>query len=108
MKSLKFLLLVTVFSLFFIGCDEAGVASKRLNGDEQDLPDELKGLSIYNVSIGGGNYVKVAVLDGEINSTTYQVGKAQESVVIVNKKSKKAINVSQILLENDSLIVFRK
>ena len=108
MKSLKIFVLVAVFSLFFIGCDDAGVASKRLNGDEQDLPDELKGLSIYNVSISGGNYVKVAVIDGKINSTTYQVGKAQESVVIVNKKSKKAINVSQILLENDSLIVFRK
>lgn len=89
-------------------CVEAGVTSKKLNGDEQNLPDELKGLKIYRVSTGGGNYVKVAVLDDKINSTTYQVGKYQESIVIVNRQTDRAIEVSQVLLENDSLIVCRK
>ncbi len=89
-------------------CDDAGVTYKRLNGDEQNLPDELKGLKIYSVSIGSMSDVKVAVLDGKINSTTYQVGKNQETTVIVNKQNGRLIEVSQILVENDSVIVCRK
>ena len=97
-----------VICCLFISCDDAGVTSKRLNGDEKNLPDELKGLKIYSVSTGCGDYVKVAVLDGKINSTTYQVGKLQETTVIVNKQNGKLIEVSQILVENDSVIVCRK
>jgi len=97
-----------MFAAVFTSCDDAGVTSKRLNGDEQNLPDELKGLKIYSVSTGNLDYVKVAVLDGKINSTTYQVGKVQESTVIVNKQNGKLIEVSQILVENDSMIVCRK
>jgi hypothetical protein len=97
-----------MLAVVFTSCEDAGVTSKRLNGDEQNLPDELKGLKIYNVSTGGGNYVKVAVLDDKINSTTYQVGKVSESIVIVNKQNGKLIEVSQILVENDSVIVCRK
>lgn len=101
-----FILLVSC--CLFISCDDAGTTSKKLNGDEQSLPDELKGLKIYSVSTGGGNYVEVAVLDGKVNSTTYQVGKIQETTVIVNKQNGKLIEVSQILVENDSVIVCRK
>jgi len=97
-----------MLAVVFTSCDDAGVTSKKLNGDEQNLPDELRGLKIYNVSTGGGNYVKVAVLDDKINSTTYQVGKVSESIVIVNKQNGKLIEVSQILVENDSVIVCRK
>lgn len=97
-----------MLAVVFTSCHDAGVTSKILNGDEQNLPDELKELKIYSVSTGNGNYVKVAVLDGKTNSTTYQVGKVQESTVIVNKQNCKLIEVSQILVENDSLIVCRK
>jgi len=113
MKNLKIntftaIAVYAILAFVFTSCDDAGVTFKRLNGDEKNLPDELKGLKIYSVSTGNGMYVKVAVLDSKINSTTYQVGKVQESVVIVNKQNGKLIQVSQILVENDSLIVCRK
>jgi hypothetical protein len=113
MKKFKFRTLAAIvvyamLAVVFTSCDDAGVTSKTLNGDEQNLPDELKGLKIYNVSTGGVGYVKVAVLDGKINSTTYQVGKVTESTVIVNRQNSKLIEVSQILVENDSIIVCRK
>jgi len=92
----------------FTSCENKGVVTERLNGDEQSLPEELKGLKIYSVSIGSGNYVKVAVLNGNVNSTTYQVGRFQETTIIVNKQDGKSIEVSQILIENDSIIVCRK
>lgn len=102
------LLLCAMFSIIFTSCESAGVTSQKLNGDEQELPVELKGLKIYSVSTGNGAYVKVAVLDGKINSTTSSVGKFEESTVIVNKRNSNIITVSQILVENDSLIVCKK
>jgi hypothetical protein len=97
-----------MLAIVFTSCEDAGVTSKKLNGDEPNLPDELKGLKIYNVSIGEGNFVKVAVLEERVNSTTYSVGKYQESIVIVNKQNDKLIKVSEILVENDSIIICRK
>lgn len=107
-STLAILLLCALLSVIFTSCESAGVTSQKLNGDEQELPVELKGLKIYSVSTGNGTYVKVAVLDDKINSTTYSVGKFQESTLIVNKRDSKIIPVSQILVENDSLIVCKK
>ena len=107
-SKIAILLLCALLSVVFTSCDSAGVTSQKLNGDEQELPVELKGLKIYSVSTGNGTYVKVAVLDDKINSTTYSEGKFQESTVIVNKRNSKIITVSQILVENDSLIVCKK
>lgn len=114
MKKFKINTLATIVAyvmsvIIFTSCDDVGVTTKKLNGDEQNLPAELKGLKIYSVSTGDGSYVKVGVLDGKINSTNYQEGEdIQESVVIINKKDCSLIQVSQILFENDSLIICRK
>lgn len=112
MSKIKTVAAIAVYAMVvvvFTSCfDAAGVTSKRLHGDEQTLPDELKGLKIYKVSTGDGNYVIVAVLDGKLNSTTYQEGKVTESTVIFNRQNGKLIEVSQILVENDSVIVCRK
>jgi len=109
-NTLVAIIIYVISAVIFTSCDDVGTTSKKLNGDEQNLPDELKGLKIYSVSTGGGDYVKVAVLDGKTNSTTYQVGKLQESTLIVNldKQNGKLIEVSQILVENDSLIICKK
>ena len=88
--------------------DDAGITSKILTGEEQKLPDELKGLKVYWVSTGYGSGVKVAILNGQINSTTYQVGKTNQSTIILNKQNSSLIEVRQILVENDSVIVCRK
>lgn len=102
------LLAILCCVLFFSSCDNAGVTQQRLNGNEQDLPPELKGLKVYSVSVGSGSFVKVAVLDNKVNSTAYQVGKVQESLIVVDNSTGKQIKVSQILSENDSVIVCRK
>lgn len=89
-------------------CSDAGTTQLQLNGNESNLPDELKGLKVYSVATDGGHYVQVAVLDNQINSTTYKVGKQNQSLVIINKGDNKLIEVSSILMENDSLIICRK
>ncbi len=89
-------------------CEQAGVTENRLTGVEEDLPAELKELKIYDVSIGSGSYVKVAVLKNQVNSTTYPVGKYQQSLILVDNSTGNQITVSEILSETDSIIVCRK
>ena len=108
MKKFKISTAVAGLAFVLTSCNEAGVTSKIINGNEPQLPDELKGLKVYKVKHGVGNYVKVAILDGKINSTTYQVGKAVESTIIVNRQNGHLIEVSEVLIENDSIIVCRK
>jgi hypothetical protein len=95
-------------AVFLSSCENSGQTTQQLQGSENDLPEELKGLKVYRVSTGGISYVYVAVLDGKINSTNYQVGKTQQSTIIIDKSTGKQIEVSQILSENDSVIVCRK
>lgn len=101
--SLCFLLMIS-----FISCEKKGVAYEKLNGNEENLPIELKGLKVYRVSIGSGDYIKVALLDNKVNSTTYSQGKTNNSVILLNKQNNKVIEVSQVLYENDSLLIVKK
>ena len=106
----KFFLFAIMFwvLLGLSSCEDPGISRLSLTGIEESLPDDLKGLKIYQVSTGQGNYVNVAVLNNRVNSTTYQVGKTQESTIIVNQNTGKAIIVSEILVENDSIVVAKK
>lgn len=103
-------LLIAVVSCCFIlnSCSSEGETSISLNGNESNLPPELKGLKVYTVSTSATGYVKVAILNGEINSTTYSKGKTTESTIIINQKTGKVYQVKDILIENDSIIVARK
>ena len=67
--------IILIVSILLTSCQDKGETSLYLSGKENTLPDELKGLKVYSVSTGAGTYVKVAILDGQINSTTYSVGK---------------------------------
>lgn len=107
MKKLK-LIAAGFLLIFATSCDNAGKSRVRLKGDEYDLPEELKGLKVYDVATGNGGEIKVAILDNKINSTTYPVGKYQSSTIILNKQNNKVIEVTSVLMENDSLIVCRK
>jgi hypothetical protein len=107
MKKINILLLCVLF-LGLTSCDDSGVTQQNLSGEEANLPEALKGLKVYRVSTGGLDYVNVAVLNGQVNSTTYRVGKSTRSTIIINKQNNKVVEVSQILIENDSLIVARK
>ena len=92
-----------------ISCEDKGITRESLVGNETQLPPELKGLKIYSVSVGGGSYVKVAILNNKPISTTYQVGKHSESTIIVDKTGEeKTIHVESIISENDSIMVIKK
>ena len=105
-----FVLTTVLFS--FSSCEKPGATSYNLSGNEQNLPDKLKGLEVYSVCIGGGDYVKVALLNDNVNSITETktVGKISTTVstIIIDKQNQKLIEVKEILLENDSMIVCRK
>lgn len=104
-----FLIIMIVFA--FSSCEDAGVSHLRLTNGNENLPAALKNLKVYSVSLGGGDWVKVALIDGQPNSTTYVKGKAIETVIIINNndnKSVRMINAKQIISENDSIIVIKK
>jgi hypothetical protein len=103
-KILTFLILL----LTLTSCEDKGVTRQTLTGDETNLPADLKGLKVYRVSCGEGEYVRVAVLNNQAVSTTYQDGKIQQSVILVNKETARTINVESIISENDSIIVIKK
>jgi hypothetical protein len=105
---MKKILLALILLLTLTSCEDKGLTRQTLTGNESNLPAELKGLKIYTVSTGSGNYVKVAVLNHQAISTTYQSGKHQQSVILVNKETERTINVESIISENDSIIVIKK
>ena len=104
----KILTILFCIALLTISCEDKGVTYQPLTGDETNLPPELKGLKVYTVSTGNGNWVKVAVLNNQAISTTYKSGKHQQSVILVNKETPRTINVESVISENDSIIVIKK
>jgi hypothetical protein len=105
---MKKILLALILLLTLTSCEDKGLTRQTLTGDESTLPAELKGLKVYRVSCGEGDYVKVAVLNNQAISTTYKSGKHQQSVILVNKETERTINVESIISENDSIIVIKK
>jgi len=108
MKKLTFKSIVLI-ALTLLSCsrDEPGTTVERIHGAERGLPKELEGLKVYWVATSGGG-VNVAILDGKINSTTHLNGKQLQSTILINKQSGRIVEFSQVLLENDSIIVCRK
>ena len=105
---MKKILTILILALTLTSCEDKGVTSQRLTGDEPTLPAELKGLKVYRVSCGDNEYVKVGILNNQVVSTTYQSGKHQQSVILVNKGTPTTINVESVISENDSIIVIKK
>jgi predicted aconitase with swiveling domain len=101
-------IILTITTLLLISsCSDPGT-SEILLDDHKNLPTELKGLRVYNVSTGRGSSINVAVLNSDLNSVTYRVGKRNESVILIDKQTDKVVQVSSILMENDSLIICKK
>lgn len=105
-KAFVFLLGLSLSLL--ISCEKEGVTRNKIEGNESGLPPELKGLKIYDVSIGGGSYVKVGVLDNEVKGLTYREGKHTGSIVMVHKSQNRVIEIETIISENDSIMVIKK
>ena len=109
MKRIIFLLSLP---FFLTSCyPEQGTSIVKLKGDESALPQDLKGLKIYKVFTEGNEYVRVGVIKNQVVSTQESVfkGKVWENIDVVMVNSPKQIyKVKSVLMENDSLIVFRK
>jgi hypothetical protein len=103
----KFLMILMV-GVFLSSCEQEGVTRVRLNGNENELPGELKGLKVYSVSIGGGDYVRVAVIGDQVNSVTHHENKQDKTTIILDKRKQRMIEVKNVVMENDSMIVCRK
>ena len=109
MKARIILASALLLSMLITSCDPAGLTRKELYGTEDSLAPELKGLKVYTVSLKAGGYVRVAVLDNKVNSVTYRDGKIDRTTIVLNSAcGARAINVGQIISENDSIIVARK
>ena len=110
----KVLLFVSIILL--MACSEPHIAgvSPLSTGTEQTLPAELKGMKLYNIDMGSGNYpIRVAVLNGQVIGTgsMYRTGKTNTPsyTVIVNQNgNSKVIQASEIILETNDIIVLRK
>ena len=107
MKYLKITLLFFAV-IFLTACKEPGTTRWVLNGDEINLPVELKGLKVYFVSTGGGNGIYVALKENTTStSLRYTEGKTSKNVIILeNNKSNKSLK--EVVFENDSIIVLKK
>lgn len=114
MTKAKFLLSIIVFSalaLFMFSCSNGGRTYSSLEGNEDYLPDELKGLKVYEVRTNDGNFIKVAILNNNVNSiNSYNssMKRHESTIMITSREDKKIIEVSKILLENDSIVVCKK
>lgn len=108
----KKLSLIPLLLLFFT-CSDPGTTETLLDGETlQNLPENLKGLKVYNVSLGEGSSIMVAVLEGKMNSIQYKSGKFSKDVIILedswDSSEKREIPVKKIVMENDSIIVAEK
>jgi hypothetical protein len=99
------LLLVSLAVGILMLCDEPGATKVLINGTEAALPEELKGLKVYRVTIDSSdNYMDIAVLPG--GSAGYSTG----STILVGNgwDTPKEIKISEIVFENDSMVMARK
>ena len=101
-------LIVLGLLLALMSC-ERGSTTMSLTGGESALPPELKGLKVYTVSTGI-SYVKVAVLNNQVNSVTYTEGKTTHTTIIINPNNgaTRTIDCKEIISETDDIIVIRK
>lgn len=104
-KTMQGILAVTLLSFGLVSCDPAGTSKIRVTGNESELPTELKGLKIYSVSCGGGDHIKVAILNNAAIGTSYREGKHTENVAIVNDS---AYSDEHVIFENDTIKIVRK
>lgn len=106
---MKKLIVILCLLSMFMSCERGGTTIS-LTGNESALPPELKGLKVYNVNTSALGQVRVAVLNGQVNSTTYSVGKTTETVVNIYlpNGTPRTINCKEIISETDDIIVIRK
>lgn len=101
------LFLTILVAGLLVSCGVPGTSNQTLNGNEQYLPEELKGLKVYSICTSEG-YINVALFNGNVNSIMQQSGKTQVNTILLNNSNNKIIPIDKIILENDSIVVASK
>jgi hypothetical protein len=105
-KTMQGIFAVTLLSFGLVSCDPAGTSRIRVTGNENELPQELKGLKVYSVSCGEGDYIKVAILNDKVVGTSYSESKYTEDIAIIQRDS--VVPNEQVIFENDTIKIVRK
>lgn len=94
----KLVISCILFTVLFTSCEPSG-KTNTYQINQELLPTELRGMKVYQVCLGDGNYIKIALLPGyETYSYTYPVGKTTNTLSFLLKKD-------NIIFENDSIWV---
>lgn len=108
-------LIIVCFLFLFVSCfDEGENLGKVLDVskiENNTLPESLQNLQVYCIGTTNGGTVMVGILNDTLNSLTYQQGKTQETIIMINNKNsqtKRIIEAKEILSETDDIIVIRK
>jgi hypothetical protein len=104
---MKNLLILLMMTFILSSCEEKGSTKMPMTGEESLLPEELKGLKVYKVSLGGGSWITVAKMENQPITTTYNIGKTQTSTIFIQKENRE-IEIESIISENDSILVIKK
>jgi hypothetical protein len=97
-------LLIVLSLLLVVSCVRPGTTQLIIN--ENNLPEELKGLKIYRVSLVNGEYVNIALINNQVNSTNYTVDKRINSTILMGSYALKKAFIEE--LGNDSIIIRKK
>lgn len=106
--------MVVFFTTLLVSCEKQGDSELLMDGKNSslNLPEDLKGLKVYKVCVGLDEYIKVAVLNGEVKSVNELAGKTYRNTIILTKEESEErffmIPIDKILLENDTVIMARK
>ena len=107
----KVFILAGLAMALFVSCfpsHEQGDSMILLNGNEAGLPDDLKGIKFYRVYHSVSDYMDIALKDGSVAACSYRNGKSNKNISIIYNNQNRLINVSEIISENDSIIVCKK
>lgn len=116
MKSLLLSSLTALLLLLLLSsCQEPGTTTNVLS-DNSKLPAELKGLKVYKVTTENGNRIFVGILPNKnITNVQFPQGKGTANLLLVNDiddvnndNNTVFIKVSNVVFENDSMILCRK
>jgi hypothetical protein len=94
---MKTLLFCLVGLALVSGCNTRGRASLEIEGNEPNLPAELRGIRVWNLDVGHGERVRISILNSSVSTTYY----TKEGVITSTVER-------DVLWENDSLMLVRK
>jgi len=90
-----------ILLLSLISCNDSGVSKIPLSGNEENVPEEIKGIKVFKVALSDGDFIKVVVLENDLDKSISTKSSNKNTILIAKKKYK-------IISENDSILVLKK